>query len=160
MNTYTRLISLALLALLAYAPATYAQGSSTTSFNVYANVPPTCQVSAYSLSFGNYTGAQTEGASSIYVNCARGTGYKVGLSNGFYANGSGVPQMRNSASANYLRYQLYSDSLRTSVWNTTTMVSDTGTGSSQLHTVYGRIFGSQSGPLGFYQDTITVTVLW
>ncbi len=158
-RTHTRLTSAVMLAFLASATAAYA-GSNSTTFNVTTHIDPVCSVSASNLGFGAYTGTQIDAVSTISVNCANATLYTVGLSDGFYPNGISH-RMKRFGSSDYLSYRVFQNSARNVDWNnTTSLVSGTGTGSPQALTVYGRLFSGQSGPIGFYSDTITVTVNW
>jgi len=71
--------------------------------------------------------------------------------------------MRLGATSNYVQYELYSDSARSQRWGNTLdidTVNNTGTGSSQSLTVYGRVPAPQSVPSGDYSDTVTVTITY
>ncbi len=155
-----RLNALALLSCIFVAPAAYA-ATTTTTFDVTATVPTSCSVSAGgALAFGSYTGTQIDQTTTVSVTCTNGGSYTVGLDDGLYVD---TTQRRmKHGTADYLNYELYSDSGRTTRWGNATgsWVSDTGTGSAQSKTVYGRLAGSQSLIVGSYTDTITVTVTY
>jgi spore coat protein U-like protein len=60
-----------------------------------------------------------------------------------------------------LNYGLFTDATRTTNWGETVgtdTVSGTGTGATQIVTVYGRIPATQNVGIGGYVDTITATV--
>jgi spore coat protein U-like protein len=59
-----------------------------------------------------------------------------------------------------LKYDLYSDSGRTTVWGNTagTGKTHTGTGSSTDLTVYGTLPHGQNKSVGSYSDTVLATV--
>jgi spore coat protein U-like protein len=65
-----------------------------------------------------------------------------------------------SGTADYLSYQLYSDSGLTTVWGNTsgTGVGVTGTGAAVSTTVYGSVAAGQNVPTGSYADTVAATV--
>ncbi len=164
---YTSLASVALLAFLAYAPATYAQ-KATANMTVSADVDPACTVSANNLTFPDYIGApglpDTLGSTTIDVTCANLVSYQVGLDNGLYALGT---RRMLHGTTDFLQYELYTNAIRTLVWDMNfipgnpNVVSKTGTGLTQSIPVYGKIFAGQNlAPAGGYQDTIVVTVNW
>jgi spore coat protein U-like protein len=155
-----RLVALALFGCLANLPAAYA-ATATTTFQVTANVVATCSASATDMAFGAYSGALIDQTSAVSVTCTSTTGYTIGLDDGLnYAN-STHRSMKN-AGTDYLEYELYSDVAGGTRWGnvTGTWVSDTGTGSAQSHTVYGRLPAGQDLFIGTYSDTITVTVTY
>lgn len=157
-RTCTRLVSLLLLALLAYVPATYAAGSATAQFNVTATVGQICSVTANPLAFGDYTNTRDDAVTTVTVNCANGTHWNVKLSDGSYYSG-GTRKMKHAGSNDYLEYNLFSDDLRNVLWNSTQFVSGASLGLPQPLTVYGRVHGGQPGlPTGDYADVINVTV--
>lgn len=165
LRNQTSLTALILLAALAYAPATYAAPPSTTSFNVTATVDPACVVTATNLAFGPYlfsSATALDGSSTVSVNCMAGTPYEVQLSPGNFPTAGNLRRMKNSSSADYLFYQLYTNFPGGQRWGDTTgfTVSKNGIGAPQPLPVYGRIFTGQNRPAGGYQDTISVTVLY
>jgi spore coat protein U-like protein len=156
MHNPTRLTTLALLACLAGIPTAYA-ATTTTTFTVTATVPSVCSVSATNLSFGTYANAQIDATSIVSVTCTSGGGYTVALDNG---TNYSVPNRRMTNGSASLNYELYSDSGRSVIWNSTNTVAGTGSGSAQDLTVYGRLTATQGLIAGFYTDTITVTVTY
>ncbi len=134
--------------------------TTTTTFQVTATVAAACSVSATDHSFGAYAGVQLDATSTITPTCTLLTPYSISLDTG--ANASGTQRrMKNTASADYLSYSLFSDALRTIVWGTGgggTVVNGVGTGLAAPSTVYGRIAAAQNVPTGSYADTITVTL--
>lgn len=158
MKTHTtiRLTPLALLACLTGIPASYA-ATTTTTFTVTATVVNTCSATATNLGFGTYVNVTIDATSTVSVTCTSGGAYTVGLSNG--ANYS-APNRRMTNGSAFLNYELYSDAGRLTVWNDTTTVAGTGSGSAQDLTVYGRLPGTQGLIAGSYTDTITATVTY
>lgn len=142
--------------------------TTTTTFGASATVTSTCTVSAANLSFGNVdplvnATTATAAQADITVTCTKGTTYDVGLDAGL-ATGATVTTRAMTSGANTLSYGLFSESTHTTNWGNTVntdTVSGTGTGASQILTVYGQIpSGQNTTPAGAYTDTITVTVTY
>lgn len=120
-----------------------------------------CSVGADGLRFGSYDpfgSADTDGAGSIAVTCDEGTAYTLSL-----GSGSGTRAARRMAyGAHELKYNLYLDAARVLVWGdgigTTHTVTGTGTGVSQIVTVYGRIPARQNARVGSYSDMVVLSV--
>lgn len=144
-------------ALIAMVPATATQLQTT--FQVTSNIPGTCSAAtATELAFGDYDGGQNDQAGTITVTCTTGTAYEVELDNG--ANYSAPNRRMKHGTADYLNYELYSDAGRTTRWGNddSSDVHMSSDGTAQSIDVYGRMPAGQSGPIGNYADTITVTV--
>lgn len=131
-----------------------------TTFQVTASIPGACSAAtANELAFGDYVGSQNDQTSVITVTCTADSVYRVGLNDG--ANYSAPNRrMKHVTAASYLNYELYSDAVRTSRWGNddSSDVHMTSDGTAQGLNVYGRIPAGQSGTIGNYADTITVTV--
>lgn len=142
--------------------------TSTTTFEVSAEVVDACRVAASALRFGRFAAvndSSVEATTRIDVTCSNGTSYDIGLDAGSTAGATVTSRrMKISGSESFLDYSLYSDRERTRNWGETVnidTVSGTGDGSTQTHVVYGRIpSGQQAAPVGSYSDTITVTVTY
>ncbi len=155
-----RMLSNALLglssALVAITPAT---AQLQTSFQVTASVAGTCSaVTATELAFGNYDGSQNDRTGTITITCSTGTDYEIGLNDG--VNYSAPNRRMKHGTADFLNYELYSDAGRTTRWGNddSSDVHMSSDGTAQNINVYGRMPAGQSGPIGSYADTITVTV--
>lgn len=159
---HLRLTALALLPWLAYLPAAQA-ATATTTFSVTAHVPTSCSISTApaELAFGDYADAQIDETTIFGVTCTSGGTYTVGLNDGLNYSAPNR-RMRIGATANYLNYELYSDSGRTTRWGNAagSWVEATGDGNEDSYTVYGRLPGSQGLIAGDYTDTITITVTY
>lgn len=159
MRTTVRLNLLALLACLTNTPTAYAVD---TTFSVTATVAASCTVSAGGdLIFGAYTGTQIDQTTTISITCTNSTGYTVGLDNGVnYVDPN--RRMKDVPGTHFLNYELYSDAFGGTRWGNAlgSWVEDTGSGSAQSKTVYGRLAGGQALFIGSYTDTITVTVTY
>lgn len=145
--------------------ATANAASSTTTFQVTANVSSSCSVTASDVAFGAYdplSALPTTATGGVTVTCTLLTPYQVGLSAG---NGSGatVTGRKMTSGGNTLNYALYRDVTRLSNWGNTLgtdTVSFTGTGLAVNHAVYGTIPAQQAVANGNYTDTITVTLTY
>jgi spore coat protein U-like protein len=120
-----------------------------------------CSVSGVGIAFGSYdvfNSVDTDSTGSVTVSCHSGASYSIALSAGA---GTFASRFMTGA-AGQLRYNLFTDAQRLTVWGDgtsgSTTVSGTGTGGS--YTVYGRIPALQNAPAGSYSDTITVTVTY
>ncbi len=139
--------------------------TATTTFVVSGTVVPTCAVSALPLSFGatipNPINSNVDAQSTVTATCASGAAYTVALNAGSGA-GATFPARRMTSGPNTLNYTLYTDAGRSTIWGDgsagSILSNQSGTGSAQAITVYGRIPSGQSVPTGTYTDTITVTV--
>lgn len=131
-----------------------------------------CTVSATGVAFGNYAftdPAPTDTTGNVQVSCtlsgliSLNVNYTILLSTG--GGGSYAPRKMTNG-ANPLRYNLYTNAGRSTVWGDgtagTSVVSDgylLGIGTTvRNYPVYGRLPASQNTPAGAYADTITVTV--
>jgi spore coat protein U-like protein len=103
------------------------------------------------------TTSNTDATSSLTVNCSNGTPYTIALDNGTnYSVGR-----RMASGASYINYYLYSDSGRSTQWNSATTKAAIGSGSDQAHPVYGRVPSGQAiTNTGIYADTIIATVTY
>jgi len=141
-------------------------GSITFPFTANATVPASCVIEiANNLNFGTVPGLinnNNDQTTSLSFTCTKTTPWKVSLDDGLNVTGT-TRRMRLGATSNYVQYELYSDSARSQRWGNTLdidTVNNTGTGSSQSLTVYGRVPAPQSVPSGDYSDTVTVTITY
>jgi spore coat protein U-like protein len=131
-------------------------------FNATATVTSQCAVSASTLDFGavGLLLANTDGTSTVTVQCASGVAYQVGLDNGQHATGT---TRRMQGPGGLVTYELYRNTTRTQRWGSTLntdTVTGSGNGSNQSLTVYGRVPNQTTPSAGTYNDTITVTVTY
>jgi spore coat protein U-like protein len=145
-----------------------ASGSSaataTANMTVTAAVQATCIMSAGTLAFGNYTGAQVDGSTTLSVTCTDTTDYTVSLDEGTYSGATtATRRLTGSVSGSSLGYQLYSNAGRTTAWGNDTgtdTVDGTGNGTAQTLNVYGRITSGQYPAPGSYSDTVVATLTY
>lgn len=145
------------------------------TIGVTATLLPACEAgtttsgstSFGTLNFGNYasltsainaTSAQLAG--SVRVRCVNGLSYKIVMDGGSSGAVTNRKMVNTTNSAVTLLYNLYTTAARTTVWDNTIGVTDTGNGADQWHTVYGRVPSQTTPAAGIYQDTVNVTVSW
>lgn len=145
-------------------------GSATSNLSATASVSANCTIATSPVAFGAYDPVVTnnssalDGTGTVTVTCTSGSTGTVTLGQGANADtGSSdtLPVRRMLAgTSDYLTYNLYSDSGRTTVWGNTagTGVDRTGTGASDAVTVYGSVAAGQNVPAGSYSDTVVATV--
>jgi spore coat protein U-like protein len=143
--------------------------SASTSTSATATIISNCNISTTALNFGSASllSGNVDATGTVNVQCSNTLPYSIGLNNG--SNASGSQRRMKQGATNYVNYNLYTDSGRTSAWTTTTSatsctggtstcVTNTGTGVSQPITVYGRVPSQSSALPGSYSDTVLVTV--
>jgi spore coat protein U-like protein len=166
MSSRTRLTTI-LLALSASAAANLAHAAtSTASLAVSATVTNNCTISTTPLAFGAYdpvvANATTalDGVGTVTTACTKGATTTVALNLG--ANASGTTRRLSDGAGNFLPYEIYLDSGRSTVWGTsganllTPAAAPSKAGRS--FTAYGRVSANQDVPSGSYTDTVTATV--
>ena len=145
---------------------TLSAGSNTANLSVSSSVIANCTISTLPIAFGAYdpvvANATTndDDAGSVIVACTKGTAATIGL--GLGANASGTIRRMKDATTDYLTYELYQETGRTTVWGTTgTALLSIGAAPSKAprtFAVYGRIPSGQDVPAGSYTDTVVATV--
>ncbi|TEU26556.1 SCPU domain-containing protein [Acinetobacter seifertii] len=150
--------------------------SGNTTITANYVVPSFCQLDSTSnVDFGNISDIGTTSRDytaqgAINATCNNGTPYSIYLGDGNNRISGGFRRMTNG-SGQYIPYQLYKDSAYGTVWDatggTTTVggsggVSKTGSGTSQISNVYGKIPQGTaiSSTPGNYSDSIVVTVAY
>lgn len=141
--------------------------TKTQTFQVSVTIVGECTVlTTANLSFGTNVGATFDSPidanTSVNVTCALNTPYAMAMNAGSFGT---MVERRMQSGANQLGYQLYRESTHTTVWGDgsggTQVVSATGTGTAQTHTVYGRLpKPSTTPPPGVYTDIVTVTLTY
>lgn len=137
----------------------------TGSLNVSAAIVPACSVSATPVNFGSMTGFEAAYANGdVTVNCSPGVPYNIAMDAGLHWRFEGRWLHNGTDDKNYI----LSASPNGPEWGDQDFdytalgfsVADIGNGTSQPHTVYGKI---NAGSIGMqpgvpYTDTVTVTV--
>jgi spore coat protein U-like protein len=170
----SHIVKSALLAITAVSALTWAAytqraeaDSATANFQVGAAVVVRCMIVTNGVHFGVYNPAATtplDTVGGVTTNCSTWwLGGLVHLGQGMHpAPGStdNNPLRRMASGTNRLRYQLYKNSARTTVWNNSVLQAVyTGPTPSTLP-VYGRIPAGQSVASGSYQDTVIATIFF
>jgi spore coat protein U-like protein len=163
MNTNT--LRFAVVAALLVSPAAFAV-ESTTTFGVSATVEAACSVTATPLAFGSFSAfaGVTDSTSTVSVTCSNTTPYDVGLDAGVGVGADTTNRLlTHDDTTSTLAYALYSNPGRSVNWGdevATDTVAGTGDGTTQQHTVFGRIANPTLAKVGAFADTITVTVTY
>lgn len=169
----TKISKLALAISLAVSGVAMA-ASDSADLAVTATVQTACAIGPGALSFGNVAMAVTAGAGTIGstgdVDADSGTSVEVVCTNGSSAtvtggNGLNYSSGRRmlSGTVDYLGYELYTSSARTTALDTTTgSIAYTGTGADDTLTIYGRIPGSSlaAAKAGSYSDTVALSITY
>ena len=150
---------------LALAAPAVAQTDSDT-FNVSANVSKNCSITTTPVAFGVYdpvvanATAPLDGTGAVIVTCTKGAGTSIDL--GLGANATGATRRMAAGGGDYLTYQLYQDSGRTTVWGSGGSAGQTIAGAPskapRTFTVFGRVPAGQYVPAGSYADTVIATI--
>jgi spore coat protein U-like protein len=168
-KTMGRLIAgvVAVMAIGAFvAPGDAQAQTATANLSVTARVIQQCTIAApNTLAFGDYdpvtanATANLDQSTTISVACTRGaSGVWIGLGLGSNASAS---TRRMAAGGEYLTYELYRETGRTSVWGNTAGTGVTYTPTSRLPTnltVFGRVPSGQDAAVGNYSDTVVATI--
>jgi spore coat protein U-like protein len=140
--------------------------SANATLAVSASVSNNCTISTSPLAFGAYDpiGANASGnldaTGTVTIACTKGAATTIGINLGNSASGS--TRRLTDGSGNYLTYEAYQDSGRSTVWGNsgTDLLTPSAAPSkaARSFTVYGRVSSNQDVPAGTYGDTLTATV--
>ncbi len=141
--------------------AAQAQTTTTDTFDVLIQIDAFCAITnPTNLDFGTNTllNANIDQSSTFDVQCTNTTPFDIGLDQGL--NFTTTRRMDDGAT-NFVEYALYSDAGYTTAWDdTANLVSDTGDGTANTFTVYGRVPPQTTPAPGNYQDTVTIEVTY
>ena len=142
-----------------------AAGTQTASLAISASVANNCTISTAPVAFGSYdpvvthASANLDAAGTVTIACTKGSVTPVDLNLG--SNASGSVRRMSDGGTNYLNYELYQDSGRTTVWGAGasgyTPVAATSKAGRDF-TVFARVPSGQDVPAGSYGDSVTATV--
>jgi spore coat protein U-like protein len=161
--------ALTALVVMLLAAGTAAAASSASSFAVSASVVAQCAITTTPLSFGTYDPivanktAPLDATGSVTITCTQGAAATIGLdpgTNGAFATGTTRAMKTGS---NYLSYEIYQNSGRTTVWGNAGggLLTPAAAPSfaPRAFTIYGRIPAGRDVPAGsLYTDTVRATV--
>jgi len=139
------------------APARALTSPQTSTIAVTATVAKSCKLGGTTLAFGAYdpnAAATNDAVATFSLDCTKTTTGTVSLN----AGSVGGRNMKGAIGTNVdqLKYELYKDSTRTTVWDATNTVA--ATGPAQTLTVYGRIATGLFVTPDSYSDTVTASV--
>ena len=149
--------------------ATSHASTKTGSMVVSTRVDMACVMTVGALTFLSYNPTSTDdntAQGTITSTCTSGGAAKITIGHGLSAHGDSSPSspMRQMKSGSErLLYDLYSDSGRSTEWGNTadTGLAITGTGSSVITPVYGKIPNGQDvTAFNNFEDTISVTLTY
>jgi spore coat protein U-like protein len=152
-----------LFAVLPLVDPTAEAATATGTFTSTITLQASCQVvSTNTLNFGtqNILAANVDVQADFSVQCTNTTPYNIGLNAGSTAGGTIATRLMTSGGAT-VQYRMYSDAARTVNWGNTPgtdTVSNTGNGSAQALTIYGRAPAQTTPAPATYNDTVTVTI--
>ena len=136
------------------------------SFNVSADVSKNCTIATAPVAFGVYdpvvANATTplDATGAVIVTCTKGAGTRIDLNDG--SNASGGNRRMAAGGGNFLTYQLYQDTSRTTVWGSGGSAGQTIAGAPskapRTFTVFGRVPAGQDVSAGAYTDTVVATI--
>jgi spore coat protein U-like protein len=140
--------------------------TGTTNLNVSATVSLNCTITTTPVAFGAYDPVVANAATpldatgTVVVACTKGSTATIGL--GLGANAQTSARRMLDGATNFLGYEIYLDTTRTTVWGTaTTGLLSTGVAPSKAartFTVYGRVAANQDVPAGAFTDIVVATV--
>jgi len=140
--------------------------TATANLSVSATVTNNCTISTVALAFGSYdpvvanASANLDGTGTVVVTCTKGSTATIGL--GLGSNAAASVRRMTDGSSNYLTYELYQDSGRSTVWGNSGagLLSPVAAPSKAARnfTVYGRVASNQDVPAGTFNDTVVATV--
>lgn len=128
--------------------------------DITASVVGACTLTAQALAFGNYVNGQAaakDGEADLTYDCATGLDVTLTLSAGGSTDENARLMEHTTSAGNFLAYQLFQDSARTTVWGTGAAglnIASTPGGGAQTHTVFGQIAGNQGVLEGSYDDLV------
>ena len=164
-TTLTALTTALALAAAHYTTTGLSAASATASMPVSATVANNCTITTNAVAFGSYdpivaqASADLDASGAVIIACTKGAVTTLGLDTGANALSSA---RRLASSGNFLTYELYQDSSRSTVWGDSgAALFNSGTAPSKAartFPVYGRVTAGQDVPAGSYTDTIVATV--
>lgn len=139
--------------------------TATASLTVSATVAKNCSIATTAVAFGNYdpvvsnATSPLDGTGTVVVTCTKGAGTRIDL--GLGANASGTTR-RMSGGTDFLTYELYQNSSRSTVWGSGVAAGETivtaPSKAARTFTVYGRVPAGQDVAAGPYNDTVVATI--
>jgi spore coat protein U-like protein len=145
--------------------------TATSNFTVTATVISSCTIATTGITFGNYdpvvanTTTPLDANGSVTVACTAGAATTIGMGQGTNldpTSTAGIPVRRMVSGANHVRYDLYQDATRATIWGdvgtTAAMTYNSVSFAAQTFPIYGRMPAAQDVQTGAYTDTVTATI--
>jgi len=157
--TVTALLGIVVLGLAGLAFA----GTTTGSLSVSATVGNNCQITntpSIAFSYNPLDTTPVDQTGTISLACTKGAVAVIALDTGANpTHATGTTRAMKDAATDYLSYELYSDSGRTTAWTATGVTEPAAPSKTAVnYTVYGRIPAGQDQPANSYSDTVGITV--
>ena len=156
-------IAVGVLCVPALQPVATLSATAGSTLTASATVLTGCTINPSTLSFGSYEPMAATAATAtatVAFACVKGTAYTV--TSDFGANAThavGTSRAMLGATGNYLSYEIYTNTARTTVFNTTNTITGTSAGkASTTFTLYGSIPAAQDVPTGSYSDVDNLTI--
>jgi len=157
-------ITIALIALGVFAVFSLpAQASTATAtLNVSTTVDASCSMSTTPIVFPDYSPisqANDTSTGTVILTCTTGTSATIALDSGVHGNG--VQRNMADSTSDTLRYSLFQDAARTTLWlsgSSALTVTAAPDNNPRTYTVYGLIPANQAVPSSAYTDAVTATV--
>ena len=139
--------------------------TATANLGVSATVAKNCSITTTAVAFGAYdpvvanATAPLDGSGSVVVTCTKGAGTRIDL--GLGANVSGTTR-RMAGGTDFLTYELYQDTGRTTVWGSGATdgltIPVAPSRAARTFTVFGRVPAGQDVAADSYADTVVATI--
>jgi spore coat protein U-like protein len=139
--------------------------TATANLGVSATVTANCSITTAAVAFGSYDPVVThassplDGTGSVVVTCTKGAGTRIDLGLGGNASGS---TRRMAGGGDFLTYELYQDTTRTTVWGSGATdgltIGAAPSRAPRTFTVYGRVAAGQDVGAASYSDTVVATI--
>jgi spore coat protein U-like protein len=145
--------------------AVYSNGAKTSAFDVTLKIIADCTIAANALDFGQSQGVLATAVNvntTLNITCTNTTPYNIGLNAGTGTGSTTASRLMSGTGANTstVAFNLFQASGATNWGNTqgTDTKSGVGSGTSQVHTVYGQVPAQATPQPDTYKSTITATV--
>ena len=135
-------------------------------FAVISSAAAQCTVNVLPVNFGAFAHLINPlyANGQVSIQCTPAASVTIQLDAGIHANGVFIRRKLSTASGKTLKYNLFTDPAHVLIWGDGTGTSSVVAGIAGIRplivNIYGRIKGAQTGYVGSYSDSITVSVLW
>ncbi len=135
----------------------------------FAAPPGACSVTPVgSISFGTYdvfSKVPLDATGTIQITCDMTEAHTIISLGPSQSGGFNPRRMKSASSGDFLAYNLFTDTARTTIWGdgtggTSTVQQRVFRNAPAIVTIYGRMPAGQNVGAGIYTETITVTINW